>query len=124
MAQFGTGGSGGTINANIAPVFPNPRSFTFLNGNSGVVGTASGTNVTPSATNANVGIGGNGAGTGGYAGGGGGGAGGAGAYIKVVYNGGQLAPGTVLEYKIGANGAGGAGGGINGTNGGIKITWT
>jgi hypothetical protein len=117
MAQFGAGGSGGTIDVGITPFIPNPKSFLFINGNSGVIGTANGTSTTASATNANVGVGGTGSGTTGYAGGAGGGAGGAGAYIKVVYNGGQISAGTVINYNIGAAGG-------NGTNGGIKITWT
>ena len=58
MAQFGSGGNGGTIVANIQPVFANPTTFVFLNGNSGATGTASGVNSTTSATNANVGNGG------------------------------------------------------------------
>lgn len=117
MAQFGAGGSGGTIDVGIQPFIANPIQFTFLNGNSGVTGNASGTSTTASATNANVGVGGNGAGTSGYAGGAGGGAGGAGAYIKVTYVGGQIPAGTVINYNIGAAGG-------NGTDGGIKITWT
>jgi len=117
MAQFGAGGSGGTIDVGITPFIPNPKSFTFLNGNSGATGTASGTSTTASATNANVGVGGSGSGTSGYAGGAGGGAGGAGGYIKVVYSGGQIPNATVLNYFIGVAGG-------NGTNGGIKITWT
>ena len=117
MAQFGEGGSGGTIDVGIAPFISNPQSFVFLNGNSGVNGTASGTSTTASAANANVGVGGSGTGSSGYAGGSGGGAGGAGAYIKVVYTGGQIPAGTIINYNIGAAGG-------NGTNGGIKITWT
>lgn len=117
MAQFGAGGSGGTIDVGITPFIPNPTGFVFLNGNSGVTGTASGTSTTASATSANVGVGGSGTGTSGYAGGAGGGAGGAGGYIKITFNGGQILNSTVLNYYIGAAGG-------NGTNGGIKITWT
>ena len=124
MAQFGSGGSGGTINAGIKPFIPNPSQFVFLNGNSGVTGTASGTGTTPSTTNANVGVGGNGAGSSGYAGGYGGGAGGAGGYLKVVYYGGQIPVDTIINYTIGSSGIGGSGGGVNGNVGGIKITWT
>ena len=55
MAQFGAGGSGGPIAVGIHPFIANPLQFTFLNGNSGVTGNASGTSTTASATNANVG---------------------------------------------------------------------
>ena len=72
MAQFGTGGTGGFINGNIAPFIANPTSFIFLNGNSGISGKSSNTDPNNSFGNANVGTGGSGAGSGGYDGGGGG----------------------------------------------------
>ena len=124
MAQFGSGGSGGTINQSIQPFLQNADTFLFLNGNTGAIGSANGAISTASVTNANVGVGGNGAGSSGYAGGYGGGAGGAGGYIKIVYGPGEIPYGTLLNYTLGANGSGGSGGGVNGTNGGIKITWT
>lgn len=111
----GSGGSGGTIGANANPSIANPVSFVFLNGNSGITGS---TAQNTSATNANVGIGGGGAGASNSYGSATGGSGGAGAYVKIVYNGGQIPQGNVIAYIIGAAGT------SNGTNGGIKITWS
>jgi len=114
----GTGGSGGTINANPNPSIANPITFIFLNGNSGVTGSAVQNN---SATNANVGYGGNGNSVSLSYGSATGGSGGAGGYIKIVYGPGQIPSSTVLNYILGAAGTGGA---ISGGSGGIKITWT
>ena len=114
----GTGGSGGTINDKPTPSIANPRSFTFLNGNSGRTGSTANTY---SYSNANVGIGGGGSTVTNTNGTATGGAGGAGAYIKIVYGPGQLTAGNVLSYFIGAGGTTGA---TDGKNGGIKITWT
>jgi hypothetical protein len=109
----GVGGSGGTINASPKPSIANPKTFVFLNGNSGVSGSTAQNN---SYNNANVGYGG-----GGGTGGGTGGSGGSGAYVQIIYNGGQVPNAYVLNYTLGAAGSGGAN---SGGPGGIKITWT
>jgi len=111
----GTGGSGGTINANANPSIANPISFVFLNGNSGTNGS---TAQNTSATNANVGIGGGGVAASTSYGSATGGSGGAGSYAKITYGPGQIPQGNVIAYIIGAAGS------SNGTNGGIKITWS
>ena len=111
----GSGGSGGTIGANPSPSIANPTTFIFLNGNSGTNGSSA---QNTSETNANVGIGGGGTGASNSYGSATGGSGGAGAYVKIVYNGGQIPKGNVIAYIIGAAGT------SNGTNGGIKITWS
>jgi hypothetical protein len=111
----GSGGSGGTIGANASPSIANPTTFIFLNGNAGASGS---TTPTASQTGANVGIGGGGSDASNSYGSATGGAGGSGAYMKVVYNGGQIASGNLIAYIIGAAGS------SNGTNGGIKITWS
>ena len=113
----GTGGSGGTINANPKPSIADPTSFVFLNGNSGVTGSAAQNN---SATNANVGYGGNGATASTSYGSATGGSGGTGAYVQIIYNGGQITYGSTLSYILGNAGTGGA---VAGGTGGIKITW-
>ena len=111
----GSGGAGGTINADPKPSIANPNNFVFLNGNSGVSGSTAQNN---SATNANVGYGGGGQDASTSYGSATGGSGGAGGYFKIVYNGGQLQYGNTLSYIIGAAGS------SNGATGGIKITWS
>ena len=111
----GTGGSGGTINADPKPSIANPVSFVFLNGNSGVTGS---TAQVYSQGNANVGIGGGGVSASTSYGSATGGSGGSGAYMKVTYNGGQIPNGNLIAYIIGNAGT------SNGTGGGIKITWS
>jgi len=113
----GTGGSGGTINANPTPSIANPTTFIFLNGNSGVNGSTAQNN---SATNANVGYGGGGASASTSYGSATGGSGGTGSYVEIIYNGGQITNGYLLNYILGAAGTGG---GTSGGSGGIKITW-
>ena len=113
----GTGGIGGTINANASPSVVNPTTFIFLNGNSGLTGSTLQNN---SATNANVGYGGGGATASTSYGSATGGSGGTGGYIKITYGPGQLVYGSSLDYIIGNAGVGG---GVNGASGGIKITW-
>ena len=113
----GVGGIGGTINANASPSIANPQTFVFLNGNSGVTGSATQNN---SATNANVGYGGGGAAASTSYGSATGGSGGTGAYVEIIYNGGQVPYGFSLNYILGAAGTGG---GTSGGSGGIKITW-
>jgi len=123
MTQYGAGGSGGTINANANPSIANPITFIFLNGNSGVTGTASGANGAVSYGNANVGYGGHdgvlSVNNGQYIGAGG--SGGAGAYVQIIYNGGQVPYNSTLNYILGNAGIGGA---ANGETGGIRITWS
>jgi hypothetical protein len=114
----GSGGSGGTINADPKPSIANPKTFVFLNGNSGVSGSTAQNN---SATNANVGYGGGGASASSSYGSATGGSGGSGAYVQIIYNGGQVPNAYVLNYVLGAAGSGGAN---SGGPGGIKITWT
>jgi len=114
----GTGGIGGTINSNPTPSIANPTSFIFLNGNSGLTGSAAQNN---SATNANVGYGGGGVSATNQYGSATGGSGGAGAYIKITYGPGQVVYNSALSYILGANGIGG---GNSGSTGGIKITWS
>lgn len=118
--QYGIGGSGGFV-TNAQPIFSNPTTFIFLNGNNGATG--SGSSGAP--TNygyGNVGYGDGGAATGSTnsAGTASGGAGGAGGYIQIIYAGGQIPPGTLLNYIIGQ---GGVGSGANGANGAVRITW-
>jgi len=114
----GGGGIGGTIGANVSPSIANPKTFVFLNGNSGIGGSTRQNN---SATNANVGYGGGGSDASTSYGSATGGSGGAGAYINITYNGNVVPFGNVLTYIIGNSGSGG---GTNGGTGGIKITWT
>jgi hypothetical protein len=113
----GTGGIGGTINANPKPTIANPTTFIFLNGNSGVTGS---TAQNKSYTNANVGYGGGGGSVSLSYGSATGGSGGSGAYAQIVYNGGQLAYNGALNYTLGNAGTGG---GTAGGVGGILITW-
>jgi len=114
----GTGGIGGTINANPKPTIANPTTFIFLNGNSGVTGS---TAQNKSYTNANVGYGGGGGSVSFSYGSATGGSGGTGAYVEIIYNGGQIPNAYVLNYVLGSAGTGGAN---SGAPGGIKITWT
>lgn len=114
----GTGGIGGTINANPKPSIPDPTTFIFLNGNSGVTGSTAQNN---SYTNANVGYGGGGGSVSLSYGSATGGSGGAGGYVQIIVNGGQIPNAYVLNYTLGAAGTGGAN---SGGPGGIKITWS